>query len=87
MQDLLADLFWRDPTIPEAISRFLRTIPAYRRAERNYAAAEARIRAAVEPELFREYERCLLEYTSYEMCAYYAFGADLRRELIRALNL
>lgn len=87
MQDALLDLLWQKRDVLESISKFLRTIPAYQQAQRDFYAAAEQLRAQVSPELYDRLEDQFLTYTNYEVMAYYAFGLGLREELIRALCL
>ncbi len=87
MQDVVLDLLWRNPEVLESISKFLRTLPAYQAAQRDFYAAVDQAREQVSPELFDCLQDRFFTYTNYEVCAYYAFGLGLREELIRELTL
>ena len=47
MQQLLAQLFWLNGEVPEAVERFLDTVPSYQAAKREYEQAARQIEAAV----------------------------------------
>lgn len=87
MQDVVLDLLWRNPEVLESISKFLRTLPAYQAAQRDFYAAVDQVREQVSPELFDCLQDRFFTCTNYEVCAYYAFGLGLREELIRELTL
>ena len=87
MQDALLDLLWKSPEVLESISQFLRTIPAYQQAQRDFYATAEQLREKVGQELYNRLEDQFLTYTNYEVMAYYAFGLGLRKELIRAICL
>ena len=87
MQDVVLDLLCRSPEVLESISKFLRTLPAYQAAQRDFYATAEQVREKAGPELFSRLEDQFLTYTNYEVLAYYAFGLGLREELVRALSL
>lgn len=87
MQELLSTLFRNNPEIDEAVARYCRTLPEYEAAKQQYEQAASRLAGAVDFSLYDEFQTCLLRYTDFEVQAYFRFGLELRKNLIRELNL
>ena len=85
MQQLLAQLFWLNAEVPEAVERFLDTVPSYQAAKREYEQAARQIEAAVGLPAYEDYFAKLADFGSYLQGGYYAFGLGLRQELIRQM--
>ena len=85
MQDLLARLFWRDAEIHREVAEYLEQFPGFAQARRAYEAVAKRVEETVGFDLYDEFQTQLLNYSDYEVCAYYAFGLGLRREIIRQM--
>lgn len=87
MQDLLPKLLWKNFEIMEAADRLCRTMPGYREAQRVYEDLAEQVRQAAGDELYDQYFSQLIQYSDYEVYAYYALGLGLREELVQALGL
>lgn len=87
MQELLSTLFQKNPDIDEAIARYCSGLPEYTAVKQQYEQATSRLADAVDFSLYDEFQTCLLQYTDFEVQAYFRFGLELRENLIRELNL
>lgn len=87
MQDLLAELLWRNPEIDEAAAQLRKTLPGFSEAEKNYDALAKQVRQAAGPGLYDRYFTQLMRYTNYEVQAYYSLGLGLRAEMVKALGV
>ena len=87
MQELLAELFWRNDVIDEQAARLCETLPGYREAEQRYSDTSRQIREIIGPELYDQFYAQLMRYTGYEVQAYYSLGLGLRREMVQAFGL
>ena len=87
MQELLSKILWYDDEIYEAANRLRRTIPGYQEAERAYEDLAGKIRALVGYELYDQYYTQLIQYTNYEVRAFYSLGLGLREGLVQTLEL
>lgn len=86
MQDLLAELLWRNVEIDEAADRLRKTLPGSSEAERAYDDLSEQIREIAGPELYDRYFTQLMRHTGYEVRAYYALGLGLRGEMVQNLE-
>lgn len=87
MQDLLAELLWRNVAIDEAAHRLRQTLPGFHEAERTYESLSEQLRAAAGHDLYDRYFTQLIRYTNYEVQAYYSLGLGLREDLVKALGV
>ncbi len=87
MQDLLAELLWRNEEIPEAANRLCQTLPGFAEAQQSYDALAEQMREAVGPSLYDEYYNHLMRYTGYEVRAYYSLGLGLRETIVQSLGV
>ena len=87
MQDLLAQLLWRNIEIDEAAARLCQTLPGFQEAEQTYEALSDQLRAAAGRDLYDRYFAQLTRYTNYEVQAYYSLALGLREDMVRALGV
>ena len=87
MQDLLAELLWRNVEIDEAAARLCQTLPGFSEAKQAYAGLSEQLRKIAGYDLYCQYFAQLMRYTSYEAQAYYSLGLGLREEMVRALGV
>ena len=87
MQDLLAELLWRNVEIDEAADRLRQTLPGFSQAQQAYENLAEQIQAAAGYDLYDRYFTQLTRYAGYEVQAYYSLGLGLREDLIRDLSL
>ena len=87
MQELLAELLWKNGEVDEAAARLRETLPGFSEAERDYDSLSTQIRDRLGPELYDRYFAGLMRYSEYEVRAYYSLGLGLREEMARALGL
>ncbi|MCI9557174.1 MAG: hypothetical protein HFF53_09590 [Lawsonibacter sp.] len=87
MQDLFAELMWRNTEVDEAADRLRRTLPGFEDARRDYNTLAEQIRSAVGYELYERFSAQLSRYTSYDALSYYSLGLGLREEVVRAMGL
>ena len=67
------------------MAEYLEQFPGFAQARRAYEAVAKRVEETVGFDLYDEFQTQLLNYSDYEVCAYYAFGMGLRREIIRQM--
>lgn len=87
MQDLLAELLWRNVEIDEAAARLRQTLPGFHEAEQDYDHLAKQIRAAAGHDLYDRYFTQLIRYTNYEAQAYYSLGLGLREDMVQVLGV
>jgi len=87
MQDLLAELLWRNIEIDQAADRLRQTLPGFQKAKQSYSALAEQIQSAAGYDLYDRYFTQLVRYTSYEVQAYYSLGLGLREDLVKALEV
>ena len=87
MQDLLAELLWRNVEIDEAADRLRQTLPGFSEAQRDYDILSEQLLEAAGPDLYNRYFTQLMRYTGYEVQAYYALGLGLREDIIKTLGV
>ena len=89
MQDLFAELMWRNTEVDEAADRLRRTLPGFEDAREYvlYNTLAEQIRSAVGYELYERFSAQLSRYTSYDALSYYSLGLGLREEVVRAMGL
>ena len=87
MQDMLAQLLWRNTEIDEAADRLRQTLPGFHEAEQDYDDLAKQIRAVAGYDLYDRYFAQLIRYTNYEVQAYYSLGLGLREDMVRALEI
>ena len=87
MQELLAELLWKNEEIDEAAIHLCEALPGYHEAEQQFCETAQRLREAVGSELYNQFYNCFMRYTGYEVQAYYSLGLGLRKELAQALGL
>lgn len=87
MQDLLAQLLWRNTEIDEAAARLCQNLPGFQEAEQTYEALSDQLRTAADRDLYDRYFTQLIRYTNYEVQAYYSLGLGLREDMVRALEI
>ena len=87
MQDLLAELLWRNNEIDEAADRLRQTLPGFHEAEQGYDDLAKQIRDAAGYDLYDRYFAQLIRYTNYELQAYYSLGLGLREDIVKALGV
>lgn len=85
MQDLLAELLWRNEEIGESAERLCQTLPGFRETEETYDALAEQICSIVGLDLYDRYFAQLMRFADYERQAYYSLGLGLREELMRIL--
>jgi len=87
MQDLLARLLGRSPEIDEAADQLCQTMPGYQEAKQAYDALADQIRALAGCDLYDRYFSRLMQYSNYEVSAYYSLGLGLRKDIVQALEV
>lgn len=87
MQDLLAELLWRNIEIAEAADRLRQTLPGFSDVQQGYDDLAEQVRAAAGCDLYDRYFTQLMRYTNYEVQAYYSLGLGLREDMVRALGV
>ena len=87
MQDLLAELLWKNTEIDEAANRIRQTLPGFPEAQRDYDILTEQLLEAAGPDLYNRYFTQLMRYTGYEVQAYYSLGLGLREDLTKALGV
>ena len=87
MQDLLAELLWRNPEIDEAANRLRQTLPGFSAAKQAYNSLAEQVLEAAGYDLYDRYFTQLARYTSYEIQAYYSLGLGLRETVVQALGI
>ena len=87
MQDLLAELLWRNVEIDEAANRLCQTLPGFSEAKQAYDNLSEQLRAAAGHDLYDRYFSQLIRYTGYEVQSYYSLGLGLREDLVQALGV
>ena len=87
MQDLLAELLWRNVEIDEAADRLRQTMPGFSEAQRTYDSLSEQLREIAGHDLYDQYFAQLIRYTGYEVQAYYSLGLGLRADIIKALEV
>ena len=87
MQDLLAELLWRNIKIDEAANRLCQTLPGFSEAKPAYDNLSEQLRKIAGRDLYDQYFAQLIRYTGYEVQAYYSLGLGLRADLIKALEV
>ena len=87
MQDLLAELLWKNTEIDEAANRIRQTLPGFPEAQRDYDILSEQLLEAAGPDLYNRYFTQLMRYTGYEVQAYYSLGLGLREDLTKALGV
>ena len=85
MQDMLAQLLWRNTEIDEAADRLRQPLPGFHEAEQDYDDLAKQIRAVAGYDLYDRYFAQLIRYTNYEVQAYYSLGLGLREDIVKAL--
>lgn len=86
MQDLLAELLWRNIEIAESAEQLRQTLPGFHETEESYNALAEQICSIVGLDLYDRYFTQLIRFTDYERKAYYSLGLGLREELIHSLG-
>lgn len=86
MQDLLVELFWRNPEIDAAADKLRRTLPGFAEAKQTYDALAEQVQGILGYDLYDRYFSQLMRYSSYELCAYYCLGLGLREDILRVLG-
>ena len=87
MQDLLAELLWRNVEIDEAADRLRQTLPGFSDAKQAYDHLSEQVRDLAGHDLYDQYFAQLIRYTGYEVQAYYSLGLGLREDLVQALGV
>lgn len=87
MQDLLAELLWRNTEIDEAADRLRQTLPGFSDAKQAYDHLSEQVRELAGYDLFDQYFSQLIRYTGYEVQSYYSLGLGLREEIVKALEV
>ena len=87
MQDMLAQLLWRNTEIDEAADRLRQTLPGFQEAKQTYHALAEQIQSIVGYDLYNQYYTQLMRYTNYEAQAYYSLGLGLREDVVKALGV
>lgn len=85
MIDILSTLFLENPYIPEQIYQFCNQLPEFQKAEQDYEASAAKLRARLGPD-YDDFEETLSWYLAQYSKAYYLFGLGLRQEVLSALE-
>ena len=87
MQDLLAELLWRNVEIDEAADRLRQTLPGFSDAKQAYDHLSEQVRDLARHDLYDQYFAQFIRYTGYEVQAYYSLGLGLRADIIKALEV
>ena len=87
MQDLLAELLWRNVEIDEPADQLRQTLPGFSEVQRAYDTLAEQVREAAGPGLYDQYFTQLMRYTGYEVQAYYSLGLGLRKDITKALGV
>ena len=87
MQDLLAELLWRNVEIDEAAARLCQALPGFSEAKQAYDGLSEQLRKIAGHDLYDQYFAELIRYTGYEVQSYYSLGLGLREEMVRALGV
>lgn len=87
MQDLLAELLWRNIEVDEAADRLRQTLPGFQEAKQSYNALAEQVQSAAGYDLYDRYFTQLIRYTNYEVQAYYSLGLGLRENIVKALGM
>lgn len=87
MQDLLAELLWRNAEIDEAADHLCQSLPGFSAAKQAYDDLSEQLRAAAGHDLYDRYFSQLIRYTGYEVQAYYSLGLGLREDVLQALGV
>ena len=86
MNEILTTLFLSNPYLPGQVCDFCNQLPEFRKAEQDYNAAAAKLRAQLGNEKFDEFEEILNWHLAQYARAYYLFGLGLRQEVLSALG-
>lgn len=65
MQDLLAELFWRNTELDEAAGRLRQTLPGFQEAKQAYEELAQQLRELAGYDLYDRYFTQLIRYTGY----------------------
>ena len=87
MQDLLAELLWRNVEIDEAAAQLCQTLPGFSEAKQAYDGLSEQLRKIAGHDLYDQYFAELIRYTCYEVQSYYSLGLGLRADIIKALEV
>ena len=87
MQDLLAELFWRNTELDEAAGRLRQTLPGFREAKQAYDELAQQLRELAGYDLYDRHFTQLIRYTGYEVQSYYSLGLGLRKEIVQVLEV
>lgn len=87
MQDLLAELFWRNTELDEAAGRLRQTLPGFQEAKQAYDELAQQLRELAGYDLYDRYFTQLIRYTGYEVQSYYSLGLGLRKEIVQVLEV
>lgn len=85
MQELFTKMFWENFEIPENAARLCASLPGFEAARREYDETAAKAQVILGYQLFDQLQQQFLQYTSYEVRAYYALGLGLRETVFREL--
>ena len=85
MNEILTTLFLSNPYLPGQVCDFCNQLPEFRKAEQDYNAAAAKLRARLGYAEFEAFEETLNWHIARYAHAYYLFGLSLRQEILSAL--
>ena len=86
MKTILQTLFLKNPYLPEQIYTFCSQLPEFRKAEQDYEASAAELRARLGDKDYDTFEETFSWYLAQYSKAYYLFGLGLRQEVLSALE-
>ena len=85
MQELFAELFWKNEEISHAVACLCKDIPGYQSAQRECNQILSQVQELIGFELCDQLLDRLTECSRYEEYAYYAIGLGLRETIFREL--
>lgn len=86
MNNILKTLFIDNPCLPEQICAFCGQLPEFQKAEQDYEASAAELRARLGDKDYDTFEETFSWYLAQYSKAYYLFGLGLRQEVLSALE-
>lgn len=87
MQELFAELFWKNEEVPHAVFCLCESLPGYRSAKQECDKIIAQVQEIVGYELCNQLLERMAEQNRYGEYAYYAVGLGLREQAVRWLEL
>lgn len=86
MNSILNTLFLDNPYLPDQVCAFCNQLPEFRKAEREYQAAEQALEEQLGYETVNRFDEVQSHYIAQLVRAYYLFGLGLRQEVLSALT-